>query len=82
MKVKEVKISGSLGYKVQVAQFEPMDVTAYVEYTADVEDENDPGIGELEQKVNETLKNQVNRRFEVGVRNYKDKIVELKRVIK
>ena len=84
MKVKETKIGGSIGQKVQISQFEPLDVNAYLEYTVEFEDGDDVDtrIAELEQKINETLRNQVNRRFEVGVRNYKEKIAELKKAIR
>ena len=71
-----VKIGGSISYKVQIAAYESLETTAFME----IED-NDLTQNELEEKLNESLKKQVNKRMEVAVRNYHDNVERLKKMV-
>jgi len=71
-----VKIGGSISYKVQIAPYESLETTAFME----IED-NDLTQNELEEKLNESLKKQVNKRMEVAVRNYHDNVERLKKMV-
>lgn len=75
----KVKVGGSMSYKVQVAAYEPLDVSAFVEIEKEVE--NEDGIEELNLKLNEILKHQVNTRMAEAVTNYRKNIATLKKNI-
>lgn len=75
----KVKVGGSMSYKVQVAAYEPLDVSAFVEIEKDIE--NEEGIEEINLKLNEILKHQVNTRMAEAVTNYRKNIANLKKNI-
>lgn len=75
----KVKVGGSMSYKVQVAAYEPLDVSAFVEIEKEIE--NEDGIEEINLKLNEILKHQVNTRMAEAVINYRKNIASLKKNI-
>jgi hypothetical protein len=77
----KIKLGGTISYKVQIGPYEPADASAFVEIEDDIDSNNEETeIEALNEKINTILKNQVNKRLEMALSNYKTKVMELKRI--
>ena len=69
------KTGGTISYKIQIAPFESLETSAFMEI------ENDNLTDEqLQEKLDESLKKQVNKRMEIAVKNYHERIEKLKKM--
>ncbi len=72
----KIKVGGSVSYKIQIAPFESLETSAFMEVEDDKFTEE-----ELQEKLNISLKAQVNKRMEIAVKNYHENIERLKKLV-
>lgn len=75
----KVKVSGTIGYKLQIGPYEPVDVSSFIEVEKEVE--LDEQIIELQEKIDTILLNDINKKVKLACANYKNVKEILKRAI-
>ena len=74
-----MKIGGSVSYKVNVAPYETMEVSSYLELEVDSKAE----VDEIEKRqaiISKLLKDDVNKKAKEFIENFHDKIKRLKEI--
>lgn len=74
----KITLGGSMGYKIQVAQFEPLEASSYFGIEDEFENFDEEKIEKFNEKINAILQKQVNEKMKVAIINYKENIVRLK----
>jgi hypothetical protein len=74
----KITLGGSMGYKIQVAQFEPLEASSYFGIEDEIESFDEDKIEMFNAKINALLQKQVNEKMKVAIVNYKENIARLK----
>lgn len=65
----KVKIGGSMGYKLQIGPYEPVDISSFIETEKEIEMEEQ--IIELQERIDSILLNDINKKVKLACANYK-----------
>ena len=82
----KITVGGSIGYKIMIKQYEPIEVSSSCEIEFEAPQENDlsGGLDEWMNKFNdkatEVIKNENRKRMKVAIEEYREKIERLRKV--